>query len=128
VVKPGGIIYLDHEVNEGYWNPSPPYQELSRLTAAQRSWTRFLKPASYYVKFRRAFNPRFNEEGDIHVFPDDHVDWKEIRWMLSARGFETVLSEDYLLCRRGYSTEVFEKFKNQCSDMHLLVAQKRTLA
>jgi hypothetical protein len=39
------------------------------------------------------------EEGDIHIYADDCIDWGAIRTLASAAGFEELPFRDYLLCR-----------------------------
>jgi ubiquinone/menaquinone biosynthesis C-methylase UbiE len=125
VVRPGGIIYLDHEHNESYWNPSPAYRELQRLAPLPRHWSRFLRPFNYYHRLRLMLNPRFQLEGDIHIFNDDHIEWKQVERVVGERGCEIVLNENYLLCQRHYPQDVYEAFRRRCSDMRLLIARKR---
>lgn len=37
VTKPGGIIYIDHEVNDTYWNRNKEYVKFLRLSVPKRS-------------------------------------------------------------------------------------------
>ncbi len=125
ILKPGGILYLDHEVNESYWNNTRDYLEFKRLVEPLPNWKRFLSPVYFYNKVRLKFNPRFRDEGDIHVFPDDHIEWDKIEKVLFENGCETVVSEDYLLYRRHYPKPVFDAYRNRCNDMRLLISRKR---
>lgn len=126
VVKPGGILYLDHEVNEGYWSRSEAYREFLGKVRPNPGWTRFFDPNTYYLKIRSRLNPKFRDEGDIHVFQDDHIEWGKIETLLGARGFEIVLREDYLIYRREYARDIYDAYKDRCTDMRLLIARKRT--
>lgn len=129
VLKPGGIIYLDHEVNESYWNKNDEYIKFLELAEPkpQKDSKRFFRFTYYYNKIRRFMNPRFQEGGDIHVWPDDHIEWDKIEDILINQGCEIILIEDYLLFRKGYPTEIYEKYKNRCSDLRLLIARKNSL-
>ena len=41
-------------------------------------------------------NPRFEREGDIHVWPDDHIDWSEIYAIFAEFGVTVEKQLDYL--------------------------------
>ena len=128
IVKPGGIVYIDHEHNENYWNKSKEYVDFVRSLASTRSWKRYLYPVNYYNAIKSKLlllqNPRYQSEGDIHVFHDDHIQWHMMEKILLNEGFEIVLCEDYLLFKRDYDASIFESFKDKCSDMRLLIARK----
>lgn len=134
LVRPGGILYFDHEVNQNYWDDASVYHEFVRLAhrEAPDRWLRFVNPSKYVTKikelplaFRRLKNPRYMPEGDIHVWPDDHIDWDKIEAVLRARGYQIVRTQDYLLFKQGYPVDLYENYKDKCSDMRLLVAQRR---
>ena len=75
--------------------------------------------------FRRIMNPRYKREGDIHVWPDDHIEWDKIERLLVEEGFEIVLKQDYLLYKSGYDVDVYNEHKDKCADERLLVARKQ---
>lgn len=136
VLRPGGILYIDHEVCPAYWDNDPAYLEyccelkrqtvegpgpVARLGAllARKGWWRYLLAL---LRFRLQGNA---DEGDIHVHRDDHVDWSAIRRRIEP-WCEVVKEEDYLICReQPFPAPVWEKWRNRCADMRLLVAQKR---
>jgi len=132
VLKPGGVLYIDHEVPDGYW------AKRSELNLFYRQATRhdfqfFRKYLhwSNYVDFliRKFKNPRYRREGDIHVFEDDHIEWDKIRSVVQKHGI-VMLERDYLLFRSGYREEVYDERKNILFDMKVGVyrkAQSRTL-
>jgi len=126
-LKPGGIIYLDHEKNESYWNKDEQYLEFLRLAwlTPPKKWKKYLKLSNYLFKLRRIIHPRYTSEGDIHTFPDDHIEWDKIENLLTTQGCEIVLKEDYLLYKRGYSIEIYQEYNNKCNDMRLLIARKK---
>lgn len=135
LVKPGGVLYLDHEVNEHYWNQSSAYQEFSRLVRLEEPgrWRRFFTPSKYVNKlkelplaYRRLKDPRYMPEGDLHVWPDDHIKWDKIEAALIARGYRIVMKQDYLLFRKSYPVDLYERYQGRCSDMRLLVAKRIT--
>ncbi len=123
VCRPGGIIYLDHEHPPSYWTPDPVYSQF--VAEAQRlDWRKFLVLHNYFGKVRRLFNPRYANEGDIHVWPDDHIEWPQIEDVLRHAGCEVIHRDDYLLYQRIYRPDVYERYRDRCVDQRLLVARK----
>lgn len=123
VCKPGGVIMIDHEATEEHWQPNPVYREF-QASALRTDWRKFLVPSNYVHKVRRLFNPRHTNEGDIHVFPDDHIEWTRIKQLLAEAGFEIVIEEDYLLYRGLYRREVYDRYVGRCTDTKLMVFRK----
>ncbi|MBJ6799236.1 class I SAM-dependent methyltransferase [Geomonas propionica] len=138
VLKPGGVIYLDHEACPNYWGASPDYQayevELGDRLLGERQWLgryllgilrrrnrwRYLA-AALYLRWQK-FD---DDEGDIHTHPDDHIEWDKIRMLLEPR-CEVLRELDYLVCReRSVPAVVWEKWHPRCADMRLLIARKR---
>ncbi len=128
VAKPGGIVYIDHEVNESYWKRPAEYVEFLRAARPRVNIKRYIRlmidVPGYIHIVRRLLNPRYKREGDIHVWPDDHVEWDRIEDALAKKGFEIVLKEDYLLYRSVYDRQVFENYKDKCTDQRILAARK----
>ena len=124
VTRPGGIVYIDHEHGPDYWRDDPAYREF--LARARRfDWRKFLVPHNYYGKLRRLLiDPKYSNEGDIHVWPDDHIEWDGIDAVLAARGFEPLFADDYLVCRAGYRREVYEQYRARCADMRVAAWRK----
>ncbi|OHB79434.1 MAG: hypothetical protein A2Z25_17670 [Planctomycetes bacterium RBG_16_55_9] len=129
VVKPGGVIYLDHEVNESYFKRPKEYVEFLRKARPKVDVKRYLRllldVKGYIHLFRRLMNPRYKREGDIHVWPDDHVEWDKIEQILTSEGFGIILKEDYLLCKCQYDLNVYNEYKNKCADERVLIARKQ---
>jgi len=124
VAKPGGIIYLDHEANKSYWK-SNEYAEFLQLVQPKKDWKRFLKLSSYINKIRTIINPRYQAWGDIHVLPDDCIEWNKIENLLANCECEIVLKEDYLLYRKGYSVDIYQAYKNKINETRVLIARKK---
>ena len=116
VCAPGGIIYIDHEQNNEYWQPKPEYQEFQR-SVSKINIKKFFQLTNYIDKFKRIFNPRYANEGDIHVWEDDHIEWDKIDSMMLALIFKKVLQNDFLLYNSNYKDEIYNKYKDICSDM-----------
>ncbi len=124
VIKPGGIIYIDNEANESYWN-SNDYVKFLQLAQPKKSWKRFLKPSSYIYKICKIINPRFELWGDIHVYPDDHIEWNKIEDILTNNKCEIVFKEDYLMYKKEYSFDIYQAYKNKISETRVLIARKK---
>jgi ubiquinone/menaquinone biosynthesis C-methylase UbiE len=126
IVKPGGIIYIDHEHSPDYWNQTKEYKEFiqSMKSRSLKKYLVLLKPHWYYIRFRLFINPRYQPEGDIHVFPDDHIEWNDIEKMMSNHGFGIILKEDYLNYKSHYKFENYQKYSKYCNDMRLMIIKK----
>jgi ubiquinone/menaquinone biosynthesis C-methylase UbiE len=126
VLKPGGVLYIDHEASDALWKSG----ELSEFKASIKKNSKvdigkYFVATNYVDRFMRMFiDPKYQREGDIHVFPDDHIEWNKIRNELSTNGIRVVREEDYLLYRRNYDKETYELWKDRVGDMHLLIARK----
>lgn len=128
VLRPGGTLYIDHEHAPAYWEPSEQYRTFIRTAVPPRirTWKRFLVWGNYVFHIRRLFNPRYEPEGDIHVFPDDHIEWGEIKKLIQGRGGQVLKEEDYLVYKKQYPLDLYREYAARCSDMRLLVARKGT--
>jgi hypothetical protein len=80
-----------------------------------------VRPGWYALRLRRLFNPRYEPEGDIHVWPDDHVEWDRVE---AACGLEVLERKDYLVRRRECPDALYAQYAGRCVDMRLLVARK----
>ena len=119
VVRPGGVLFLDHEHCPAYWDPDQAYRDFA-ARARRFDWRKFLVPHNYYGKLcRLLINPKYSNEGDIHVWPDDHIEWDRIAAALATRGCEPVFEQDYLVCRAGYRPEIYGQYRERCADMRV---------
>lgn len=126
VVRPGGVLYIDHEHSPAYWRPDPAYRDFLRR-ARRFDWRKFLVPGNYYGKLRRwLVDPHYSNEGDIHVWPDDHIEWDAIERLLAERGFATLFAEDYLAYRAGYRRDVYEAYRTGCDDMRVMALRRES--
>jgi len=121
----GGVILIDHEASEEFWDADPVYKEF-RQAVLRFDWGKYLTPSNYLHRLRRVFDPRYSNEGDIHVWPDDHIEWTKITDLLARHDFEVVSEEKYLLYRRLYRREVYDRFKDRCADTKLMIFRKKT--
>ena len=137
VAKPGAIIYIDHEVCPTYWEDKAEYLEYClELAEFQKSRSdNILRRAAalltrkgcwrYIWSMLRLKGAHILDDGDIHVFKHDHIEWPAIREHL--RPFcDIVTEEDYLVCRESQDPPcVWPRWQDRCVDMRSFVAQKR---
>lgn len=129
VLKHGGVIYLDHEKNRTYFERTPEYAEFQRLAISKniiiREYLNLLLSFSFYIRFvKKRIVPRYQAEGDIHVWPDDHIEWNEIEELLISEDFEIIQKKDYLVCKRSYDKKIYDLYKDKCTDTGMLIARK----
>lgn len=129
IIKPGGVVLIDHEWSAGNWQPSPALLEYRSQTEQPRTlqWytSRLFRLGWWLTRWKQLFNPRYQEEGDIHVWPDDHIEWDAVEHTLVQANCVIIHSEDYLLYEPHVDPSVYEKYRDRCSNMHLCIAQKQ---
>lgn len=125
VLKPGGVIYIDHEVNNNYWNPSKELEDFrGKAGTQQKSIMRFINPGTYLQKIKTFINPKYQEEGDIHVWEDDHIEWDKIKEVLKEGHCEIIKEEDFLSFNDVYNKDIWTEYKDKVSDMKYVIARK----
>lgn len=128
-LKTGGVLYIDHETCSDYWE-SNKMMKLNEFKKDALSWKgkihKYLRPKNYINKLRTIFiDPHYSEEGDIHVFPDDHLDWKKIVEKI-GEDCNIVSIKDYLLYNGYYNLDKYnEARKSGLTDTTCLIAEKR---
>ena len=137
VTRPGGIVYLDHEANDDFYDRDGCFWEmLGELQRRRRDrdgwwnpvrspWQRVLQPSTYVERARRLLNPAhpWDVEGDIHVWEHDRVQWSLVEERLLEAGCEVVRREDYLNYSAEYPDDVWRRFEGRCTNMRLMVAR-----
>lgn len=131
VAKEGGLIYIDHEANENKWSPDEKLKEYYKLIKQTKieHFRKLLKTKELFtfdfIKtiFIRLFNSRYQREGDIHVWPNDHMEWEKIKEILKT-SCEILEENDYLLCRTKKDQELYNKYSKTCTDTKYLIAKK----
>lgn len=123
VCRPGGVIMIDHESSEHFWDEQPQHRQF-QATASRFDWRKYLTPMSYVHRLRRIIDPRYSNEGDIHVWADDHIEWDKLRSVMADSGCEVVIDEDYLLFYELYRREVYEEYRDRYADTKLIVFRK----
>jgi ubiquinone/menaquinone biosynthesis C-methylase UbiE len=127
VLKPGGVLYIDHEPSEEFWTNNLVRRnfELEMKKRIPVNYAKYFVLANYFDwLIRRFINPRYHREGDIHVFEDDHVEWNKVVASLVAVGGQVLTAKNYLLFRRNFDVSVYNAYKEKTTDMHVLVLRK----
>jgi ubiquinone/menaquinone biosynthesis C-methylase UbiE len=134
VVKPGGIIYIDHENAPSVWlDDSDEYNAYKKELEAVNNQSfvaklfRKIKLLFSYRAWRRLVKRKLhglNDEGDIHVFKDDHIEWSKVEEVLLEKCV-LINREDYLVCREMNSAgSLYEKYNAKCVDMRMVISRK----
>jgi SAM-dependent methyltransferase len=142
VTGPGGIVYIDHEANDGFWAPDGCAHHLRlecqrrRLEAPglwnpeRRPWQRYLMPSKYALGVRLLFDPDylFGSEGDIHVWAEDRIEWDRVVAALEDGGCQVAWRDDYLNYHPDYPDDLYDAYRDRgCSDMTALAARRAAL-
>ncbi len=132
VTKPGGVIFIDHESSPQSWIPSHDRNEYVRQVQTM------IKPSFFdrwgpkgllhrvRIKLKKIKNPRYQEEGDIHIWDDDHIEWDEVESALREQNIIDIKRSNYLVCReRGKLTPLYDIYKDRYHDMSMLIGYKK---
>lgn len=140
-LRVGGVLLIDHEHNDSYWHPDESLAEFREEMRAvlsarpkrawdpdRRRWQYLLRaacsPRRNYHRFRRWQNPRWSREGDIHVWPDDHIEFDRLKRALRAAGASTVFENDYLLYTADYDEATWRRYAGTATDMTTLLLRR----
>jgi ubiquinone/menaquinone biosynthesis C-methylase UbiE len=128
VLAPGGVLYIDHEAARSSWSGSLDYTEYQERAKPgwyrTERWRKFLIPENYIYKILRLVRPRLTAEGDLHVWPDDHIEWDDISRVLGECGLSDRVYEEYLLYVRGFDVDQYRSYRSRCADMAYMMATK----
>lgn len=132
VLRPGGVILLEHEKAPQYWTPSPALERFlnGAVVWPEKRWTRFADPRRYWARIRphliwqRWFDARWMPEGDIHIWPDDHVEWAGVEARLRAGGCMPVAVEDHLAYEPRFDRAAWEAARHEATDTRMYLARK----
>jgi ubiquinone/menaquinone biosynthesis C-methylase UbiE len=133
VLRPGGIIYIDHEASESAWRPSTAlaeYRAATRLPAWRhaldllRSGEAFTPAFAKTVAMKLFVNRRYEREGDLHVWPDDHIEWDRVAATLRECGVTILEAREYLHYRPRGGEALYARYEKQCGDMKFIFARK----
>jgi ubiquinone/menaquinone biosynthesis C-methylase UbiE len=139
VTRPGGVVYIDHEVNDGHWGPDGCAYRMHRewerrrlerpglWNPERRRWQRYLMPSKYVLGVRLLLDPDhlFGSEGDIHVWEGDRIEWDRVIGALEDGGCSVLWREDYLNFHPDYPDDLFSSYRERgCTDMTALAARR----
>lgn len=131
VTRPGGVVFIDHERSDESWS-SDAYQRFLQEAVVwpPRRWWYWLQPSRYWkrmrplIEWQKWFDPRWMPEGDLHIWPDDHIQWARIEAALASRGCRMVECADYLLYEPRFDRSAWEAWRERVSDMRLMIARR----
>jgi SAM-dependent methyltransferase len=128
-LRPGGVLFIDHESSPSAWEPSAERDAWhrngrDRLASLRDRLAVAASPSWVMYRLRRIRNPRASLEGDIHVWPDDHVEWDAVEACVREEGGRTLRITDYLLYRRHYDELEYERYRTAVADTRCLIARK----
>ena len=123
ITAPGGVVVIDHEASPASW--TDPILAEFRSNGMRTDWRKFLTPMNYVHRLKRVFNPKYSNEGDIHVWPDDHIEWDKIAETMSGEGMSVIREKDYLLSRALQRPDAYEQYRNRCNDTRVTVYRKQ---
>ena len=96
----------------------------------QRCWVSYktgeiFTPSFWKAVFIKSFvNKRYQREGDIHVWKDDHIDWEKIKQICLESNASIVEEVDYLLYKQKGGLDLFNQYKDHCSDTKFMIIRK----
>lgn len=132
VVRPGGLVYIDHERHDASWFDPVRVQCMREVRIfPSRRWTRYLDPRTYWnrvrplLQWQRWFDPRWMPEGDLHIWPDDHIEWARVEARAREAGVEPVLVRDHLLFEADYDRSAWERWKDRVTDYRMWAGRKQ---
>lgn len=137
-LKPGGVITFDHETNGEAWRGSDGLRSFQRALADheypgwwaphRHRWQHLLRGAisikGHRRRIRRWRDPRCSEEGDIHIWPDDHIEFDKLAAAVKDGGGEVIRRDNYLLHNGLYPDTIWERYRFVCADTGCLVARR----
>jgi SAM-dependent methyltransferase len=135
-LKPGGVLLIDHERNDNHWTPTPQLAEFRRKNANARTgdlwdpqhrrWQFLIRaatsPSRHLARIRRW--RRISDEGDIHIYVDDHIEWTNLVDVLEKAGAELIQRMDYLLFEAGYNEQLWERYRHACDDVTGVIVRR----
>lgn len=128
VLKKGGVLYIDHEASSSFWDTNEDYKKfLSEIKKTSKTdIAKYFMVTNYIDRLIRVFgDSKYQREGDIHVFLDDHIEWGFIREKVIENKGEIIYENDYLLYRKMYNKKTFDHWKDFINDTHCFIARKQ---
>lgn len=134
--RPNGLIFIDHEVATEFWKPSTAYKSFlkevnhlkpkDKISFKQKVVGRLRNTGLFqFLPRTNPLHPKFQYLGDIHVWPDEHIQWDLIEQTLKTLNFEPVYTKKYLHYKNYYPLDVFKKYQGKCVDHQIGIFQKK---
>ena len=128
ILDHGGVLYIDHEASADSWK-SPLGLRLYRLL--KRPWLgipRFVRRITGTLPPETAQPHNMDDlpdEGDIHIFPHDHIEWDIVESIAAAGGVSRLPTKDYLACNETSGFPIRHLIcKHLCNNTGLYVGRK----
>lgn len=104
VLAPGGVLFIDHELSADHWRSPFGVRVHRALCMPRYAISRIVARGAALLGHREPPLPppgqrEINDEGDIHIYADDCIDWTLIRHETIAAGLVEIPFPEYLLCR-----------------------------
>lgn len=131
VARRGGVVYIDHERLDTSW--TDPVRDAFVAEAWRfppKRWTRYLDPRRYWrrlrfhLQWRRWRDPRWMPEGDLHIWPDDHIEWAKVEASARTFGVVRAVVRDHLLYDAHYDRAVWERWNDRLADYRCWMGRK----
>lgn len=129
IVKPGGVIFIDHEASPGLWENKDKITEFYNLykeKSLSKKTINLFNYKWYYRRFKKLLNPRWQAEGDIHVWDDDHIEWDKIESILINSNFDLLYYKDYLHFNKNYNLSDYQSKAKSFNDCRTAVFRKKS--
>jgi ubiquinone/menaquinone biosynthesis C-methylase UbiE len=101
VLDHGGVLYIDHEASTDSWNSPLGIRMYRLLKRPYLGLPRLLRRLTGTTAVESS-EPRnmddLPEEGDIHIFAHDHIEWDVVERIAREGGVARVPTKDYLAC------------------------------
>lgn len=133
VSKPGGLIYIDHEANKNKYFPDKHLKEYKTATKQtfMEHLSKLFKTGELFtpdflkgVFIKLFINKRYQREGDIHVYKDDHIEWDKIKDLFLKNNCKIIEEVDYLLFQPKGGFNLWNEYKKKTNDTKYIVAKK----
>ena len=63
-------------------------------------------------------------EGDLHIWPDDHIEWALVDAALAEAGVRPLVVRDYLLFEPRYRRDAWERWRTRVTDCRMWLGSK----
>lgn len=133
VLRCGGYLYIDHEANDMAWSDHMQlnaYRAHTRLSLHDhllmllRTGELFTYAFAKTIFMKAFVDRRYEREGDLHVWPDDHIEWNKITAAAAEFEVNIVKTCDYLLYQPRGGRELYDSYSDRCSDTRYIFGRK----